>query len=221
MSILHIVLKSISSITSLPEVADITLETVKMSWGTLGTTAVLVLALSPILAVGAENGHEEVVYSRVPRHDVLEAGHTSTTRAATFVKGLKPRVYGALNTRSEHNLLSGYALALRRVQETPSCRALFAVFASSGLDKISTTIYTAPITPAERRLCSGGVAAFTQVGSPVTRLCADFGGMDRRAAAMIIIHEALHHAGMPEGPSTPEALSSAEINALVKRACGL
>jgi hypothetical protein len=39
--------------------------------------------------------------------------------------------------------------------------------------------------------------------------------------AMALIHEALHHAGLPEYPQKREAMLSGEINNLVMRSCDL
>ena len=84
---------------------------------------------------------------------------------------------------------------------------------------METSFYVAPSVGERRELCVGGVTAFTQVGSRVTRLCPSFGDLDREAAALLLIHEALHSAGMPESPSSAGALTPSEINRMVKRAC--
>ena len=64
-------------------------------------------------------------------------------------------------------------------------------------------------------------SAFTEVGSSVTYLCRDFGRLAPEQAAIRLVHEALHHAGLPEAPADPTALASAEINELVARDCRL
>ncbi|MCG6947754.1 MAG: hypothetical protein LJE93_02410 [Acidobacteria bacterium] len=40
-------------------------------------------------------------------------------------------------------------------------------------------------------------------------------------AAMVIIHEALHHAGLSEYPKDPDAMTSRAINGMVSEKCGL
>jgi len=40
-------------------------------------------------------------------------------------------------------------------------------------------------------------------------------------AAMVVIHEALHHAGLPERPHDKKAMTSGQINDMVREACGL
>jgi hypothetical protein len=139
----------------------------------------------------------------------------------TSVKDQAPRVYGALSDRSLRNLLVGYPLALQRVRDVPSCGALFEQYGDRGIETLVTTLYVAPTPQQRRNLCGSGVLAFGAVGSPVTWLCPQFGDLDRRSAAAFLIHEALHHAGMPESSSTPGVLTSQEITAIVRESCGL
>ena len=40
-------------------------------------------------------------------------------------------------------------------------------------------------------------------------------------AAMLLLHEALHYAGLPERPVHRGAMSSKEISTLVRNRCGL
>jgi hypothetical protein len=134
---------------------------------------------------------------------------------------IEPHTSGPLETGSARNLFTSFAVALDRMREIPTCSALFEPFAASGVEQMANSFYIAPSAGEKREFCVGGVAAFTQVGSRVTRLCAAFGEVDRQTAALLLIHEALHSAGMPESPSTAGALSPSEINRLVKRACGL
>jgi hypothetical protein len=131
-----------------------------------------------------------------------------------------PRIHGSLSSGSIRNLRLGHVLALEMVRSRPTCRALFAPLAGSGVESISTTHYAATTDRDRARVCAGGVAAFTTVGGRVTWLCPEFGNLGPRAAALTLIHEALHSAGMAESPSTAGALTAWEIDALVGRACG-
>ena len=134
---------------------------------------------------------------------------------------IQPHTAGHLAMRSAGNLFTGHSLALERVREVPACGALFERFTTTGFEKMAHTFYVEPSAAERREFCVGGVTAFTQVGSRVTRLCPRFGDLDREAAALLLIHEALHSAGMPESPSTAGALTPSEINRLVRTACGL
>jgi hypothetical protein len=63
--------------------------------------------------------------------------------------------------------------------------------------------------------------AFTVVGSNWTGLCRDFSQLTDLEAAVVLLHEALHHAGVTEWPLDPDARRSSEISADVGRRCGL
>jgi hypothetical protein len=132
----------------------------------------------------------------------------------------KPRVYGTIPNRPAGRLHLGYALALRLLRQNPACGELFGSFGASGSEKLAATLYAAPTHAETSQICNGGVVAFTSIGSMVTRLCPLFGTLHVRSAALTLIHEALHFAGMPESPATPGALTSQEISALVENACG-
>jgi len=130
-----------------------------------------------------------------------------------------PRVYGRLSDRSARNIRLGYRLALQMVHPASACSALFEPFHAAAVESLASALYAAPTDREVTRICVGGVAAFTLVGSRVTKLCPEFGNLHPREAALTLIHETLHSAGMPESPSTPSALTSQEINALVGGAC--
>jgi hypothetical protein len=78
-----------------------------------------------------------------------------------------------------------------------------------------------PAPPARRASsCRQGVA-YTFVGEAPTFLCSTFSSLTDENASLILIHEALHHAGLSEGSSQPGSMSSARINDAVQKACGL
>ena len=150
--------------------------------------------------------------------DPLEAaGRPDEAVALPSKRG--PWIHGALPDRSVRNLRLGFSLALESVRSTAPCRTLFAPLAASGVKSLISTHYAAPADRDTARICVGGVAAFTTVGGRVTWLCPEFGNLHPRAAALTLIHEALHSAGMPESPATAGALTTLEINDLVEGAC--
>jgi hypothetical protein len=70
-------------------------------------------------------------------------------------------------------------------------------------------------------LCKGSVAyTFVGGGAPIW-LCREFSRLTDKGAAMIIIHEALHHAGLTEWPKDPKGMRSGRINRMVTKRCGL
>jgi hypothetical protein len=67
-------------------------------------------------------------------------------------------------------------------------------------------------------ICERGYAA-TIVGAPSTFVCRNFQHLSDERAALVLIHEALHHAGLTEYPQDPEAMTSARINRMVDKSC--
>lgn len=130
-------------------------------------------------------------------------------------------ISGTLPGRLSERFLLAFALAAQRVSTAQACARLFDGLDSDGLTALRTTIYYAATHVEETRTCRLGVAAFTSVGGPRTRLCSRFGFLRREEGAIVLIHEALHLAGMDEAPHAPNGLTPFEINVLVKRRCGL
>lgn len=191
---------------------------------TLIGIGVLTLAVThPAVALGMNPLGDSLAATR-PESAVaqnLQAASQPPVLGSTSGRRFQPHTSGPLTTRAARNLFSGFAVALDRVREIPSCSTLFEPFATTGFESMISSYYVAP-SPVERRdFCGGGVTAFTQVGSRVVRLCPAFDGVDRNTAALLLIHEALHFAGMIESPSAGDAMTAGEINDLVRMACHL
>jgi hypothetical protein len=62
--------------------------------------------------------------------------------------------------------------------------------------------------------------SYTKVGAAPTWICRNFASVSDEMASITIIHEALHHAGLPERPGDKTAMSSVEITEMVRKACG-
>ena len=88
----------------------------------------------------------------------------------------------------------------------------------AGLVALALIVVTIPVSQWRR---DDREAAVTSEGSAPTFVCRKFSRISKREGAMILIHEALHHAGMGEWPKDPKALTSQAINQLVEEACGL
>ena len=123
---------------------------------------------------------------------------------------------------NREQLVGSFQIAIDRVQDVPECRELFTKLDADGIDTISKIFFT-PIGKREARadLCNGSVAYTYVSGGPTTWLCRDFSRLNDKKAAMIIIHEALHHAGLTERPKDPQGMTSAGINRMVSKRCGL
>jgi len=147
--------------------------------------------------------------------DIALAGRTVAPRP---VPKLDASISGPLRAR----LRSAFDLAVQRVQEVESCSALFVPLRHDGVEMLRNTRYSVAAAAIARDACSKqDIVAFTAVGSPATRVCASFQQLPPTAAAMIVLHEALHFAGLRERPVHSDGLWPAEINALVRKGCGL
>ena len=81
-------------------------------------------------------------------------------------------------------------------------------------------MYYAPKANVESRFGRRSYA-LTEVGGRVTWVCQGFAELTDHRAAMVVIHEALHYAGLTEAPLDPAGMRSPEINAMVEEACAL
>ncbi|MEW6335896.1 MAG: hypothetical protein ACOY3Y_20090 [Acidobacteriota bacterium] len=133
----------------------------------------------------------------------------------------RPRVSGRLPVELKRGLEGGWALALDRLEHRPECRGLFHALGADGARTMRASIYYRPASTYLPEGSCRGTAALIRVGSPATVLCPGFGRLNPSAAAAVLIHEALHHAGLEECPPTPGALTSPEITRLVLERCGL
>ena len=136
---------------------------------------------------------------------------------------MKPHIMGALDAPVRVKLTAAFRLAAGRVRDIPGCASLFANLGADGLVCLNTTMYRSVADAGGDRVCrrGWGAAAFTGVGSPSTVLCPALHGLTLEETALVVLHEALHRAGLQEWPPTPGALDSTAINRMVRGACGL
>jgi hypothetical protein len=111
-------------------------------------------------------------------------------------------------------------IALQRVSDDAQCAGLFQALGGNGSLALRTTMYFVASPTKEKMQCNTS-AAYTHVGEAPSFLCRRFAYLSDQQAATILIHEALHHAGMTEHPVDPDALPGYAINRLVRRVCKL
>lgn len=111
--------------------------------------------------------------------------------------------------------------AAKRLEKVHACSALFDGLSIDGLQALARSRYETPQSQWEQRQCASGVAAYTAVGSIRVVVCRHFQRLDRRVQSAVLIHEALHTAGLSEAPLDPDAMTAVEIEAMVEDACGL
>ena len=140
-----------------------------------------------------------------------------------------PWIHSSMPKSVSAKIGAGFELAVERVREVESCGDLFAELGADGLEMLSTSLYH-PVDSYRREVevCGRNPAvdfegattlAYTTVGGAVTRICRHFARVSKETAAIAMIHEALHHAGLNEKPHDRMAMSSIEITRMVKRAC--
>jgi len=118
-------------------------------------------------------------------------------------------------------LRQAFPVALRRLLAVPDCRGLFDGLSVGGDAALRRTLYYPPSALGFDRPCRLGGIAFTATGRVQTGLCPRFAVLPVERAALVLIHEALHFAGLPESPPTPGAMTSTEINDRIAERCGL
>jgi hypothetical protein len=112
-------------------------------------------------------------------------------------------------------------VALRRLRERPSCRALFTRLGADGAAEINRASYHPASATQEKKYCRRGTFAMTTVRGSAVKLCRSFAHLSDQGAATILIHEALHLAGQGESPSDPRAPDAVAISGMVMRSCWL
>jgi hypothetical protein len=133
----------------------------------------------------------------------------------------KPEIGPGMPAPDRWAFNAAFNTAVKRVHGRRSCGDLFEGLNLRGVEALGGTRYQRAWTPADRALCQGGVSAVTSIHGRETRLCYHFKVLSQNDKAAILIHEALHAAGLTERPHDPEAPTSREITAMVKGACAL
>ncbi len=149
----------------------------------------------------------------------LVASSVVTSAAPARDMPAVPRINRHVPEDVRSKVEAGFELALQRVQRVPACADLFADLGVDGTDVLSATLYYKAELKMEKRVCPGALA-YALVGGAPTWLCRRFARLSDERAAAILLHEALHHAGMDEWPHDPQAAPASAIDELVTKACG-
>jgi hypothetical protein len=146
------------------------------------------------------------------------AHQLSTEEGAPLQPWIHSRMKGDLRARVE----VAFEIAAQRVQESEACTELFTELGVDAMETLDSALYWPVKSHRDvTELCRGRNLAFTFVGSPLTFICPDFKGVSDQRAAQVIIHEALHNAGLKERPQYKGfgVKSSAAIDSMVAKAC--
>jgi hypothetical protein len=156
---------------------------------------------------------------------IVAAAATAAVSAVSVDGGApaicEPTISSKVSVKNRRKIMGAFDVAVERVREVPECRELFADLGANGMEALDMVVFL-PIGKAQARggVCRGS-SAYTLVGGGPIWLCRDFSRLSDTQAAMVIIHEALHHAGLSEYPQDPDAMTSTLINQMVMKNCGL
>ena len=170
-------------------------------------------------AIGVVVFSISVVYASEP---AVEMGRVDATSAVEEVAHVSPRpwLHSTVRPVLAAKIEAGFAIAVDRVRDNAGCREIFTRLGRDGVETLRGSLYFAmPTTFDARAICERAYAA-TFVGEPTTFVCRRFQRLSDDRAAMVLIHEALHHAGLTESPQDPDGMSSGRITRMVERSCG-
>jgi hypothetical protein len=131
-----------------------------------------------------------------------------------------PQIGRGFSAKDAFALKLAYKGAIKRLGKE-SCRALFDNLNLAGLQALSRSRYQAVRSETERAYCARGVHAYTAVGRDQIVICRHFHTLHQRTKEGVLIHEALHTAGMSEAPHDPDSETPEEITERVEKACSL
>jgi hypothetical protein len=173
-------------------------------------------ALAPLGSAQQEE-REEADVKFVDASEPALAG--STTSLEEGAQSTLPKTAMFTSEKATEKLRAAFTVALERIRKIPRCSGLFADLDADGVEMLTNTLYT-PAHPFDEQSLCRSAAAFTWVGGVHTRLCRRFASLPEERAAMTLIHEALHHAGLTEQPMDPDGMTAREIDGMVSDACG-
>lgn len=128
---------------------------------------------------------------------------------------MHPKFSADLRTK----LQSAVRIAAERIEEVEACGDLFADLGADGEETLNKTLYFPVSAPNRKDGICRQAAAYTKVGAKSTFVCPEFSRLSDERAAMFVVHEALHHAGLSEKPLDRRGMTSLEINTMVGKKC--
>lgn len=160
----------------------------------------------------------------------VPAAATAPAAASPTAEPVKPWIHHKMDPDVRARLEAGFDLAVERVRDLEACAELFSRLGTDGIEVLKTGLYLpVPTYHHEIVLCGRDPAAnslgakhlaYAKVGGAPTWICRQFSLVTTKTAAVAVIHEALHHAGLPERPHDRLAMSSQEITEMVENSCG-
>ena len=190
----------------------------RVGWRTLAAAA---LGLSwPLSTALAADGDGDA-------SAIAPAAITSTSASVAISPPLEvdsaeitPWIHPNMPATVADKLEAGFRLAVARVRDVPECSALFATLGADAVETLATGLYFPTNVQRELVACKRSMAQ-TIVGSAPTWICRSITAYPDETVAAFLIHEALHHAGLPEDATGRTAKSSGSITRTVTKQCRL
>ena len=113
------------------------------------------------------------------------------------------------------------SIALERVEREERCRELFTEHGADGKRLLLEADYRVAEPGEAGGLCEQGASAFTGMTTGRTAFCRSFLKLPAHRRAIVLLHEALHAAGLGQHPVHPGGMTAREINGMVARSCDL
>ena len=147
--------------------------------------------------------------------------HSAPRTAVDFAsptEAAAPWIHPSMPASVRDKLETAFEIAIARITAVPECADLFSQLGADAMETLKTGLYF-PASPArETSVCRRSMAQ-TYVGGAPTWICRCVTSYSDEHVALVVIHEALHHAGLTEKPHDRKAMSSGAINKMVGRKC--
>jgi hypothetical protein len=131
----------------------------------------------------------------------------------------RPRIEPGMPVPDMMVVRAAFKSAAKSLVKKASCQSLFQDLKLNGLQALGHVRYQQAQTARELALCGGNVAAATGVGLSQVLICRRFHTLPPHQRTVVLIHEALHTAGLDEVPYDPNGLTSRQITEMVEQAC--
>ena len=185
-----------------------------------------------VMLVTIVNARAEESGAPPPSRAVSSAINITASRSPAVIESFantqkKPWIHPDLSAELTGKLAIAIEIANARINSLPACSGLFRKLGSEAADTLGSVFILPAQDQHEKSVCNR-VVALTMMGTSKTWVCQSLAELSDRQVAMVLIHEALHHAGLRERPKKVgsrirdrTAMTSTEINQMVSISCRL
>lgn len=188
---------------------------------TMGTKRFsIVLCAVAILSISPGWSGENIDLARASVDSAAVSNATPAGSSILESAVVEPWIHPTMPQSVREKIDTAFRIAIDQVSTIPECAELFQALGADPFETLRTGLYF-PANVARETSACGRSFAQTNVGAAPTWICRRITSYSDEQAAMVVIHEALHHAGLPERPHDKKAMTSGQINDMVREACGL